>query len=145
MNEIIENLLRLNIVFIYILVIFIQLISCESLTTIPETNFPGYTDTTSYAIPTNFSIDDLYPNPFEDEINIEISIPLETHITLIIQNPLGDVVKILFSQNISPRRYVFIWDGTNDDNKNVNNGKYFVTLESEKTNFVQSKIIKLQK
>lgn len=138
----------INLIFAFIwLVSFMHLLGCESITNIENTDFPGFIDTTNNGsmIPSGFDIEPVYPNPFKDETRIRVMIPKETQVTLVIQNPIGDVVRVLFSQRISPGMYLFSWDGTNDKNKKVNSGKYFVTLESQSDDFLKSQLIKYEK
>ena len=134
------------VVPLVILALIFLLINCDSITNVKDTNFAGYIDTTdiSHSIPSRFKLDSPYPNPFDDQTNFSVSISAETKITIVIQNPIGDVVKVLFAQKISPGYYRFTWDGTNDNNKKVKNGKYFVTLEVNSRNFIQSHIIKYE-
>jgi hypothetical protein len=133
-----------KIVFRASILLVFFIISCESLSTIPGTNYPGYItpDSISHAIPLEFKINTVYPNPFDQEANIMISIPIETEISLVIQNPIGDVVKVLLSQKVSADYYNIVWNGTNDKDKKVNKGKYFVTLNCKSRNINLSQIIK---
>jgi hypothetical protein len=118
-------------------------LQCESATGIQETNIPGYTDSsTGRVIPSEHYLHRAYPNPFKDKVNIRIDIPGESKISLVVQNPLGDVVKVLFFQNIDPGYWLFEWDGTNDDGNKVKKGKYFITLESKQSNFGSSTMVK---
>ena len=138
-----KNKIRLIIIFI---IVQISFYNCQSMTDVSSTNFEGFVDTTghSHSVPVNFDIGSPYPNPFKDHTFFSIAIARETEVTLVIQNPVGDVVKVLFAQKISPGYYRFEWDGTNDENEMVNRSKYFVTLKSDSDDFIKSQIIKFE-
>ena len=128
--------------------IFINLIvNCDSMSTIPETKNEALIDTSSgfHSIPHRFNIEEPYPNPFSDKVTARIDIPIEAYITIVIQNPLGDVFKIIAAQNVEAGFYRVEWNGKNSKNKFVKDGIYFITLESKSPSFIQSRIIKYKK
>ncbi|MGH7595580.1 MAG: hypothetical protein ACREOI_04470 [bacterium] len=84
-----------------------------------------------------------YPNPFPSTTNIRFDLPKESVINLRVQNPVGDVIKILQSERLPAGAFITQWNATNSANEQVKNGLYFITLEVG--NFVQSQLVKLER
>ena len=107
----------------------------------PQTNYFDLSDSTNIpqVVPFSFNLDSPYPNPFKIETRIAISIPVQSQINLVVQNPLGDIVKVIVSEEVPAGRFSYTWSGENDDAEKVDKGLYFITLESKKRNFIQSR------
>ena len=72
-----------------------------------------------------FSLEQNYPNPFNPNTRIKYTLPVDSHIKLIIYNTIGQVVKELFND--------FQKTGTHELNFNassLSSGVYFYTLQS---------------
>jgi len=72
-----------------------------------------------------------YPNPFNPTTTISFEFTTEhTEITeLIIYNMRGQKVKQLVKGQLSPGEHSFIWNGTDDEGKNVSSGLYLYKLK----------------
>lgn len=81
--------------------------------------------------PLRFELAQNYPNPFNPITTIRFSLPKKSHTTLIIYNILGQQVKTLVNGTLRAARHTILWDGTNDYNKPVSSGIYFIRLSSE--------------
>ncbi len=83
----------------------------------------------------------IYPNPFKDyaQINFQIMIPGKVEIN--IYNAVGSPIKNLLSKNLSDGIYQVIWDGTNQNNQQAQNGIYFYRISHNGTNYT-GKILK---
>lgn len=68
-----------------------------------------------------------YPNPFNPETKIEYSIPTNRG-ELIIYNIKGQVVK---HSSLSNMNSSFLWNGLDDNGKNVSSGVYFYTIKCQ--------------
>ena len=74
-----------------------------------------------------------YPNPFNPSTTISFSISNELseqnqQATVKIYNVKGQLVKILMDAQVSPGEFNIIWQGTDNSNKRVASGTYFVKL-----------------
>lgn len=82
--------------------------------------------------PVAFKLHSNYPNPFNPTTNIKIEIPILNSGTfdtkLVIYNNLGQLVKTLYQERLSPGIYEVQWDGTTDIGDQVPAGVYFAHL-----------------
>jgi serine protease AprX len=88
------------------------------------------------SIPTNFTLYQNHPNPFNPTTvivfkiqNSRFKIPVRT--TLKIYNILGQLVRVLVDEEKLSGTYQVIWDGKDDDGKDVASGIYFYQLTAE--------------
>jgi hypothetical protein len=87
----------------------------------------------NYELPiTNYELKN-YPNPFNPSTTISFSISNEQseqnqQATVKIYNVKGQLVKILMDAQVSPGEFNIIWQGTDNSNKRVASGTYFVKL-----------------
>jgi len=88
-------------------------------------------------IPTCFSLENNYPNPFNPETTIRFNLPQSSHITLEIYNLLGQRIVTLFESNQAAGSYSLKWDGKDYHGLNVPAGIYLYRFESG--NFIQEK------
>jgi hypothetical protein len=51
----------------------------------------------------------IYPNPFEQILNIEYDLPLTSHVRLIVYDPYGKMVKILVDKEQQADHYKIQW------------------------------------
>jgi hypothetical protein len=78
--------------------------------------------------PLNFALDQNYPNPFNPETNIDFQLPIETDVSLIVYNLLGQEVRTLANGRVGAGRQTAHWDGKNENGVNVPSGVYFYRL-----------------
>jgi hypothetical protein len=73
-----------------------------------------------------------YPNPFNPTTNLKFEIPVLSSGTadtkIIIYNNLGQLVKVLYQENLTLGTYQVEWDGTTDNRKPAPAGIYFAQL-----------------
>ena len=84
-------------------------------------------------LPEKFALYQNYPNPFNPSTSIQFKVqggqsPIYT--SLKIYNIRGQLVKTLVEEEKSPGDYQVIWDGTNDEGKEVASGIYFYQLKA---------------
>ena len=107
--------LMLNFILVFV--------ACESLPTIPPKEViavgPPPNDSTG-VFPKQFRLNEPFPNPFDTLTEIRINIPERSIVSVIVQNPLGDIVKVLMSQEINRGVYQLEWDARNENNEVVN-------------------------
>jgi hypothetical protein len=88
-------------------------------------------------LPEDFTLGQNYPNPFNPSTSIQFRVgSLEftepVHITLTIYNILGQRVKTLVNEDRLPGEYSVVWNGKDEEGKEVTSGIYFYRLKSEK-------------
>jgi hypothetical protein len=87
-------------------------------------------------IPYDYALYQNYPNPFNSTTTIPFSLKAQgsilkgpNHTTLIIYNLLGQKVKTLLDEEKIRGDYKMIWDGRDDQGKEVTSGIYFYQLK----------------
>lgn len=71
-----------------------------------------------------------YPNPFSQEITLEINLSEESSVSVEIFNELGQKIKILATNATYPAGINrMIWNGTNTNNSRVSPGMYFLQVK----------------
>ena len=89
----------------------------------------------SYLIPDKFALYQNYPNPFNPETHIRVDIPYlkngPEQAKLTIYNSLGQLVRKLYSGNISPGSFEITWYGDSDNGRTLPSGVYFYRFESK--------------
>ncbi len=69
-----------------------------------------------------------YPNPFNPSTTIHYEIPAESVVVLTVYDIQGRQIKTLISEEKPAGRYVIQWDGSYDNDAQVNTGVYFARL-----------------
>jgi hypothetical protein len=82
-------------------------------------------------LPKRFSLRQNYPNPFNPSTTIAYQIPVGTYnyTTLRIYDTMGRLIKTLVDERQEAGHYSVIWNGHDDDGKEVSSGIYFYRLE----------------
>lgn len=78
-----------------------------------------------------------YPNPVQDETNIEFEIPNNGNVMVVIYDSEGKIVRQLECLNCNAGKNTLSWNCTNKDNTKVNSGIYY--YEVHYNNEIQSK------
>jgi PKD repeat protein len=81
-------------------------------------------------IPTEFTLGNAYPNPFNPVTTIEFSVPELTNVKIDIYNILGQVVNTLVNVNYQPGFYSVQWDGTDTAGHGLPNGIYLYSVRA---------------
>lgn len=87
--------------------------------------------------PTEYKLNQNFPNPFNPVTEIEYQLPEAANVTLMIYNSIGQRIKTLVSQHQNAGRFAVKWDATNDYQETVPSGIYFFRLET--SDFVEMK------
>lgn len=91
-------------------------------------------------VPTNFALEQNFPNPFNPKTVISYQLPANSVGKLVIFNVLGEKIK---SFELAKNRSSVVWDGTDFRGNSVSSGTYFYRLQSG--NQVQTKKMLLLK
>ena len=81
-------------------------------------------------IPGAFVLHQNFPNPFNPSTEIRFDLPEAGNVSLAIYNLMGQKIRTLSSDNMTPGYHAIIWDGTNDIRSQVATGMYFYSIQS---------------
>ncbi len=85
-------------------------------------------------IPTDYTLEHNYPNPFNGGTTIQFYAPTTSRVELIVFNLLGQRVRTLFEGTPSPGWNIARWNDSKDDfGRSVSSGVYFARLRSSKS------------
>ncbi|MDP2301562.1 MAG: choice-of-anchor D domain-containing protein [Ignavibacteria bacterium] len=88
-------------------------------------------------VPSNYSLSQNFPNPFNPNTSIQFSIPKDGFVTVKVYNLLGQVVADLHSGNAQAGTYNLNWDGKDNSGNFVSSGNYIYRITA--ADFTQSK------
>ena len=71
-----------------------------------------------------------YPNPFNPSTTINFSVKAETHVSIEIYNLRGQKVKTLVDREYKAGQHTKVWNGKDDNSKDVTSGIYFYKMRS---------------
>ncbi|UCE07262.1 MAG: DUF5123 domain-containing protein [bacterium] len=80
--------------------------------------------------PTTFSLEQNFPNPFNQTTTISYSVAKPGVLSLDIYNIKGQKIRMLFNENKASGSYSVVWDSYDDYGKSVSSGVYFYRLTS---------------
>lgn len=76
-------------------------------------------------LPSQFVLEQNFPNPFNPETEIRFSLAREDHVQIRITDLTGREVKVLTDRSYQAGSHVVIWDGSDSFGKSVSSGVYF--------------------
>jgi hypothetical protein len=79
-------------------------------------------------LPTEFSLEQSYPNPFNPTVSIKYALPQNAQVHLVIYNIFGRVVRTLLDEAKEAGYYTVTWDGRDDAGLQVASGIYFYRI-----------------
>jgi len=82
-------------------------------------------------VPKTYQLFQNYPNPFNPETQIRYDLPASGHVKLTIYNILGQRVKVLIDEIQDAGHKSVIWDGRDNDGREVASGIYFYKIKAE--------------
>lgn len=71
-----------------------------------------------------------YPNPFNPSTQIKYNLTKADNVILKVYDMLGKEVRTLVNEKLGPGEKLVMWDGLDDNGKQVASGTYFVKLET---------------
>lgn len=86
--------------------------------------------TVSSAVPKSYALHQNYPNPFNTSTEIRYQIPEDGRVVLKIFNTLGQEVRTLEDAKHEAGEYEALWDGRDDQGREVASGLYFCRLKA---------------
>jgi len=82
------------------------------------------------ALPTVYSLDQNFPNPFNPSTTIRFALPEQSVVSLKVYNLLGQEVATLTEGELPAAFHSVVWNGTNNRGTQVATGIYFYRLEA---------------
>lgn len=82
--------------------------------------------------PTFFTLEQNYPNPFNPTTTISFSLPQDDRATLVIYNMYGQIIRTLLDDQIKAGWHKIVWNGQDDNDRQMPSGIYFYILKSGK-------------
>ena len=82
-------------------------------------------------LPTDFALEQNFPNPFNPETAIRYALPEAGNVSLIVYNMLGQEVVRLVDANQTPGFYAIQWNGQDELGRSVASGVYLYRLQAE--------------
>ena len=87
--------------------------------------------------PDQFTIRELYPNPFNPRINFNVRINSTEEINITVVDMLGRSISSIYSGVMVAGNYNFFWDGDNSIGKQVSSGTYFLVVSNKNKKLVK--------
>jgi hypothetical protein len=81
-------------------------------------------DRVNVTAPTEFSLSEAYPNPFNPSTTVELTVPEAGHVSVMVYNITGQLVAELADSYMDANQYQFTWQG-----ENVPSGMYLLRAE----------------
>ena len=97
----------------------------------------GALGTDSGVIPDEFVLRQNYPNPFNPSTEIKFSLPSTEKVHLVVYDLLGNVVREMVNEELSPGKYTYKWMGENQNGGRVSAGMYFYQIQAG--SFIQTR------
>ena len=88
-------------------------------------------------LPTEYSISNAYPNPFNPVTNIDIAVPESGLMQFAIYDILGRQVFEHKQTFANPGHYRFSWSGKNNHGSSLSSGVYLLTVQFEENYYKQ--------
>jgi len=82
-------------------------------------------------VPGNFALHQNFPNPFNPSTEIRFDLPEAGRVDLAIFNLMGQKIRTLSADQMTPGYHAIVWDGTNDLGSQVATGMYFYSIQTK--------------
>ncbi len=79
-------------------------------------------------VPQRFELEQNYPNPFNPSTTIRFAVEKTAFTDVAVYNVIGQKVKTLAAETMTPGFYTTTWNGTDDNGQSVTTGVYFVRM-----------------
>jgi hypothetical protein len=92
---------------------------------------PAFTSTQlADGLPTDYTVSQNFPNPFNPRTTIRYAVPASGQVTLYVLNILGQRVSTLVDGFVEAGHHSVVWEGTNESGQTVASGVYFYRIEA---------------
>jgi len=101
-----------------------------------------YSQSVSLAIPPKpTTLYQNYPNPFNPSTNVAFYLASPGHVSLVIYDARGSVVRTLMDGAKPAGRHAALWDGRNDSGRQTASGVYYYRLTAGKMTFTKKLVV----
>jgi len=92
-------------------------------------------------IPAEYALGQNFPNPFNPETTIPVTVPKRSEIALTVYDILGKQVKLIYKGMKEPGRHFIRWDGNDAAGNPVTSGIYFYQLQVDNGRIFSGKMV----
>ncbi len=96
-----------------------------------------------YEVPKEFALSQNYPNPFNPQTVIHYDLLVQSHVNISLFNIMGQKVTTLVDGYRSAGSYCVVWNGKDNNQKNLASGVYLYRMEAD--GFVQTRKLLIAK
>ncbi len=106
------------------------------------TSHTGIADSkTNKLIPRSVFLNQCQPNPFDRTTRINYGIPERMWVNISIYNSIGQLINTLLDGELDPGYYSIVWNGRDENNRQLANGIYFVRLSTSDKKFIKKAVL----
>jgi len=102
---------------------------------------PESTGVEDEEIPVALVLNQNYPNPFNPETTISFDLPVRQEVKLEIFNIAGQKIRTLLDTSLKAGSYTVVWNGENDQQKQLGSGVYVYRLSNDKEAVMRKMIL----
>ena len=81
-------------------------------------------------LPEKFLVHDNYPNPFNPFTTVRYELAVKENVKVKLIDIMGRTIKSDNYDGMTPGRYAYVWNGTNNFGKPVSTGIYFIQIDA---------------
>ncbi len=96
-------------------------------------------ETAKQTLPASYALSQNVPNPFNSATTISYAVPEAASIRLCVYDLTGRLIRNLVNGYQQSGSYVVIWNGQDEEQREVSSGVYFYRLETSGREFVETK------
>jgi len=89
--------------------------------------------TVKSSLPTVFTLENNYPNPFNPITNIKFALPRDGHVSLRVFDLSGRLVRTIVDENLSRAVHTYQWDGADESGRPMASGTYYYQVRTDRT------------
>jgi uncharacterized protein (DUF362 family) len=86
------------------------------------------------SVVSDFQLGDAYPNPFNHNVKIEMTLGTSENVVATVHNVQGQHVRTLVNQRLSEGQHVLAWDGRDENGFALPSGTFFINVKSGRVN-----------
>ena len=92
-------------------------------------------------IPKSFSVVDVYPNPFNPQVNFNLQVAESKSYNLEVFDMMGRLVKNIHTGILVPGNYTFSWNGRLNNSSQASSGTYFLVVSNDASSSVNKMLL----
>ena len=89
------------------------------------------------ALPTELTLEQNHPNPFNPDTQIKFGLPAPSHVRLRVLNTRGETVRTIVDEDKPAGWFTITWDGKNEGGQQVASGIYLYLIETEEKRIIK--------